>query len=174
MKLVDYRRNGRKQILVPSTKKGDKHDPENYLPVSLNSIICTIYWNKPYLNKRNQNFLRIKMPNSAFYPVDQRFYSYSMFWTNGLNEASDNGAHVDAICCDFMKTFDTVPHQEYLDFIILHKKLVKQIEDFLSERKQRVTVNDVFSKWHDVISGAPQATVLSSVLFVAYINTLPD
>ena len=53
MKLVDYRRNGRKQILVPSTKKGDKHDPENYLPVSLNSIICTIYWNKPYLNKRN-------------------------------------------------------------------------------------------------------------------------
>ena len=65
------------------------------------------------------------MPNSAFYPVDQQFYSYSMFWTNGLNKASDNGAHVDAICCDFMKTFDTVLHQEYLDFIILHKTLVK-------------------------------------------------
>ena len=51
---------------------------------------------------------------------------------------------------------------------------MKCIENFLSERKQRVAVNGVFSKLHDVISGVPLGSVLCPVLFVAYINTLTD
>ena len=53
------------------------------------------------------------------------------------------------------------------------ENLVKWIEDFLSERKQRVTVNGVFRKWHDVISGLRQGSVLGSMIFIAYINILP-
>ena len=43
--------------------------------------------------------------NSAFYLVDQQFYSYCMLC---------NGADVDALYCDFMKGFHTVPHQSLL------------------------------------------------------------
>ena len=58
-----------------------------------------------------------------------------------------------------MKAFDTVPHQRLLRVLRFYntpENLVKWIEDFLSERKQQVTVNGVFSKWYSVISGVPQ------------------
>ena len=76
-----------------------------------------------------------------------------------------------------MKAFDTVPHQTLLRVLRFYntpENLVTWIEGFLSEHKQRVTVNGVFSKWYDVTSRVPQGSVLGPMLFIACINTLPD
>ena len=62
-----------------------------------------------------------------------------------------------------MKAFDIVPNQRLLRVLRFYntpENLVKWIEDFLSERKQRVTINCVFSKWHDVIIGEYYGSVL--------------
>jgi len=52
----------------------------------------------------------------------------------------------------------------------LNVNVIQWIRSFLCYRKQRVKIDGCHSKWTDVISGIPQSTVL----FIIYINDLPD
>ena len=129
-------------------KKGDKHDPENYRPISLTSIICKIMESliKESLLEFLKNTNALSDRQFSFLPGRSTVLQLLNIldkWT----EALDNGAHVDAIYCDFMKAFDTVPHQRFLRALRFYntpENLVKWIEDFLTERKHRVAVNVCF------------------------------
>ena len=42
---------------------------------------------------------------------------------------------------------------------------LKLINSYLTERKQRVKINDQFSSWLDIVAGIPQWSILGPLLF---------
>ena len=83
------------------------------------------------------------------------------------------GKKSELFLCDISNAFDRMWHK---GLVYKHKdagisgSLLCWLTDSLDNRKQRVVLPGGISDWTDIKAGAPQGSILGSLLFLLYIN----
>ena len=159
-------------------KKGKKSMADNYRPISLISICCRLFEKfvrKHLMDHFNEEVLII---NAQYcFPSGRSLNLQVLKVIDEFTRAMDKHEIVDVIYLDFKKVFDSVPHKRLIGVLKQYGvigRTLNWITDFLSRGQQRVVINDSISSWQPVKSGIPQSSVLGPVLFLIYINTMPD
>ena len=92
--------------------------------------------------------------------------------------AIDDSKYILLIMWDLSAAFDTVDHEILLWRLFcmlgISGSALQWFRSYLTDRKQKVVVNDVFSKATSLTCGVPQGSVLGPILFTIYMLPLGE
>ena len=164
--------------VTPLYKAKDPMMFNNYRPISLISVFAKILERLMYIRllkfiNKNQIFNKHQF---GFRDKHSTFMALIILIKNLVN-AIDNGKCAVGIFLDFQKAFDTVDHCILLDklyFYGIRGQAFDWFSSYLHNRQQLVNYYGYESDLKTIKCGVPQGSILGPLLFLLYINDLPQ
>ena len=154
-------------------------DPTNFCPISTLSTFAQIF--DKLIHKQLINYIEKQKKLFQFQFGFRKGHSTAEAIaeiTNMLRKAIDNdNLYTCGVLLDFSKAFDTVNHKILLgklDAYGIRGIPLNWLQNYLSNRKQYVELDGIKSQNHTILCGIPQGSTLRPLLFLIYINDLPN
>ena len=152
----------------PVRKKKSRLEKTNYRPVSLLPNISKVF--ERCMRRQISEYFET-VSSSKFQCGFRKACSTQdclLAMVENCKKALDQGNEYGTLLTDLSKAFDCLPYD--LTIAKLHAygfsiESLNLINRYLTERKQRVKMNDQFSSWLDVVVGVPQGSILEPLLF---------
>ena len=158
--------------VTPVPKSPNSPFVSDYRPISITPVLSKVY--EKLVASRLGRFLE----NEGVLPNNQYGFRKGLGTTDALlhvshvlQSALDRGNEAKLVQIDFSAAFDRVNHKCLLfklRSVGVGGIVFSVIEEFLSGRRQCVSVDGGLSGFVDVVSGVPQGSVLGPLLFILF------
>ena len=164
--------------VTPVFKDGNRNICGNYRPISVISVVAKVFEKLVYQQlksfmTKNNILVDLQSGFRAKHSTETTLLSSTNEWLCNM----DKGLFTGVLFLDLKKAFDTVDHS------ILLAKLEKYgiqgcslewLKSYLKDRKQVCSINGKKSSAKDIKYGVPLGSNLGPILFLLYINDLPN